>query len=38
MRCHSNGTLNTLQPNETSFGCVSEIVMLVLVTVVLMYL
>ena len=33
-----NGTLNTLQPNKTSFGCVSEIVSLGLVTVILMYL
>ena len=33
-----NGTLNTLQPNETLFGCVNEIVTLVLVTVILMYL
>ena len=33
-----NGTLNTLQPNEMLFGCVGEIVMLVLVTVILMYL
>ena len=29
---------NTLQLNKTSFGCVNEIVMLVLVTVILMYL
>ena len=37
--CHpKNGTLNTLQPNKTLFGCVSENVTLVLVTVILMAL
>ena len=29
-----NGTLNTLQPIKMSFGCISEIVALVLVTVI----
>ena len=33
-----NGTLNTLQPIETSIGCIRKIVTLVLVTVILMYL
>ena len=32
-----NGTLNTQQSNEMSFGCVHEIVTLVLVTVIIVY-
>ena len=37
--CHAiqNGTLNILQSNKTLFGCVHEIVMLVLVTVIIVY-
>ena len=32
-----NGTLNTQQSNEMLFGCVNEIVTLVLVTVIIVY-
>ena len=33
-----DGSLNTLQSNETSFGCVNEIVMLVLVNFIVVYM
>ena len=38
--CHAiqNGALNTQQSNETLFGCVHEIVMLALVTVIIVYM